>query len=80
MTFVDTDYRLRTLSDIEPAEGCCAFESLDLKRTEIQTVKEFFDFENNKYEFARKYVELCESTNYTEPDWINDIRKTFDIR
>ncbi|TOE35585.1 hypothetical protein CGJ45_24270 [Vibrio parahaemolyticus] len=80
MTFVDTNMSLRTLSDIEPAEGCCAFESLDLKRTEIQTVKEFFDSENNKYEFARKYVELHESASYSEPNWIDDIRKTFTIK
>ena len=73
VSFSDSHNRLKTLNDIEPSEGC-VFESLDLKRTEINTIKEFFDSNNVKFDFAKSYVQTVENGEYETPHWINEIR------
>lgn len=50
-----------------------SYFALDLKPTERKKLKQFFDRDDNKYEFANKYVERIDD-NYTVPNWITEIR------
>ncbi|MEZ9526640.1 AAA family ATPase [Enterovibrio norvegicus] len=74
--FVDSNPILNQLSDIDPSEGC-VFESLDLKKTEIMAIEEFFDTGNNKFLFATQYIERVNNGHYDEPRWIDALRQHF---
>lgn len=56
-----------------PDEGLESFSALDLKSSEKSAITTFFDTNNNKFDFAKKYVELMSEEN-SIPDWINEIR------
>lgn len=47
--------------------------SLDLKGSQWEKIDEFFNFENNKFLFAQKYVSLI-NDEYEVPAWIQEIR------
>lgn len=60
-------------------------EALDLKKSDIKLIKDFFDGNNgyNKILFARKYVELRRSEKFASlPDlrWISELKKRFKSR
>jgi hypothetical protein len=59
-------------SMIEPFEGPSHF-ALDLRPSDKALVRMFFDSGNNKFDFAKKYVETL-SPEMTVPTWILDIR------
>jgi predicted ATPase len=50
-----------------------SYFALDLKPSEKDKLKQFFDRDNNKYMFASKYIERMNDT-YAVPDWITKIR------
>lgn len=69
----DYDY-LNFIADIDaPVEGVESFSALDLRPSQKEAVTRFFDTDNNKFLFAKKYVELMSEEN-SIPDWINEIR------
>ncbi|EEE2002618.1 ATP-binding protein [Salmonella enterica subsp. enterica serovar Kotte] len=57
-----------------PDDGLESFSALDLKLSEKEAITRFFDADNNKFKFARKYVELMSEEN-SIPSWINEIRE-----
>ena len=59
----------------EPTEESTYF-SLDLSPSKQKLLEKFFDTNNNKFEFAKKYSEKI-SSNYKVPDWIEDIRNFY---
>ncbi|MBL5926875.1 AAA family ATPase [Enterobacter asburiae] len=75
LSFVpDYDY-LSFISGMNaPDEGLESFSALDLKVSEKEAITRFFDADNNKFRFAKKYVELMSEGNRI-PDWINEIRE-----
>ncbi len=54
-----------------------AYYDLNLGPRDYQKLIEFYDFENIKFEFAKKYIELVEDDN-TIPKIITDIKIFFD--
>jgi hypothetical protein len=59
----------------DPTEESTYF-ALDLSLTKQKLLESFFDKDNNKFEFARKYVEKI-SSEYKIPEWIEDIKKIY---
>lgn len=49
----------------------------DLKDSEKGFLADFFDKDNNKFRFAKKYIEILESENYSTPEWIDEIENIF---
>lgn len=55
-----------------------SFFALDLRPSEYGDLLAFFDSDNIKYDFAKKYIEEIDSeTEYIEMGWINEIRTFF---
>jgi predicted ATPase len=52
--------------------------ALDLKPSQSTLLDRFFDLENNKCEFAEKYINNLKSKEYKEPSWIHDIKNYLD--
>lgn len=74
LSFVPQYNNLNFISGMNvPDEGLESFSALDLKKSEKEAINRFFDADNNKFNFARKYVELMTEEN-SIPDWINEIR------
>lgn len=46
--------------------------AFDFKQSEIKAIEDFFNLDNNKYRFAKKYSEKI-SNNYITPNWIKEI-------
>lgn len=46
----------------------------DLRDTEREVIMSFFDRDNNKYEFSKKYITLLLDEN-SVPEWISEIRQ-----
>ena len=59
----------------EPTEEATYF-ALDLSPSKQKLLETFFDKGNNKFEFAKKYVEKI-SSEYKVPEWIEDIKKLY---
>lgn len=79
-TFVDRYPSLSTIiKDPDSYSEDESFYSLDLRPSERQALKDFFDDQNgeNKIIFAEKYVELMKEGNYKVPKWIEDIKQWF---
>ncbi len=58
--------------DIEVTHESTYF-SLDLRTSEWRNINTFFDADNNKFRFAKKYSENI-TDEYVEPSWITEIR------
>lgn len=74
-TFKDEYPKLLEFIDkIETATPNCTYYSLDLRTSEWDCIKQFFDIDtdNNKYRFAKKYTELMTDDDIV-PDWIKEI-------
>lgn len=54
-----------------------AFKELDLSPSKYLKLTEFYDHQNVKFEFAKKYIELAEDTDI-EPSAITKIKEFFD--
>ena len=50
-----------------------SYFALDLRQTEREKLKKFFDQDNNKSNFASNYIERI-NNNYATPDWITEIK------
>lgn len=49
--------------------------SLDLRSSETDILKAFFNAQtNNKFLFAKKYIEISEALNHPTPEWIEEIK------
>jgi predicted ATPase len=56
-----------------------SFFALDLRPSEYENLLAFFDADNNKYDFAKKFIEELKSeVEYQEMDWIGEIREFFE--
>lgn len=64
---------IKNISD--PTEEETYF-SLDLSPSTKKTLDSFFDKNNNKFEFAKKYSEKI-SSMYKIPEWIEQIRMLY---
>ena len=60
-----------TKVDVNPDE--CSFFALDIKNSQSHLIEKFFDSDNNKYNFAKKYADKL-NKSYTIPSWIQEIR------
>lgn len=47
--------------------------ALDLRPSENSKLEEFFDKDNNKFEFAKKYSDMI-SDDYLTPEWIQELK------
>ncbi|MES2766212.1 MAG: AAA family ATPase [Bacteroidota bacterium] len=52
-----------------------SFEALDLRPSYMVCLKEFFDKDNNKFDFAVQYVKFLKENGGKNPAWIEEIRK-----
>lgn len=74
-SFVGNYDYLSFINDREtPSEGLESYSALDLRPSEKEAITRFFDDGNNKFLFAKKYVELMTGEN-SVPDWISEIRR-----
>ncbi len=62
--------------DIDPSEQF-PYLALDLRSSEWENIKEFFNVEGVKHAFAKKYTELLDDS-YAVPEWIIEIRGWLD--
>lgn len=76
-TLIDfKDPSLNFLSAMSPVKTKNSKHCLDLKMTEIEKIKLFFDKDNNKYDFAKRYIESDE--DFDIPLWMKNIYDWFD--
>lgn len=59
----------------DPTEESAYF-ALDLSPSKQKLLENFFDSNNNKFDFSKKYIEKIGST-YKVPEWIEDIKKLY---
>lgn len=59
----------------DPTEESTYF-ALDLSPSKQKLLENFFDSNNNKFDFSKKYTEKISST-YKLPEWIEDIKKLY---
>jgi predicted ATP-dependent endonuclease of OLD family len=59
----------------EPTEEC-SYYSLDLSHSKQKLLENFFDKDNNKFEFAKRYSEKI-SENFVVPEWIEELKKIY---
>lgn len=52
-----------------------SLEILDLRPSDVFVLKHFFDKDNNKFDFAEKYVEFLKVNGGKTPAWIEEMRK-----
>lgn len=58
---------------VESTLECCSRYALDLRGSEWEKIEDFFNIDNNKYLFAKKYCENI-GDDYEVPDWVTEIR------
>ncbi len=61
------------LTEVDVNLDECSFFALDIKSSQSQLIEKFFDSDNNKYNFAKKYADRL-NENYVTPKWIQEIR------
>lgn len=64
------------IRDIDNPSEECSYYSLDLSPSKQKLLENFFDTDNNKFEFAKRYSEKI-SINYIVPEWIDDLIKLY---
>jgi hypothetical protein len=74
--FVEEDADLNFLKGRAPPFDGPSYFALDLRPTEQQLLEMFFDRNNNKYRYAKRYAESLTS-DLTVPAWIIEIKKWF---
>ncbi|MFL0807363.1 MAG: ATP-binding protein [Oceanobacter sp.] len=55
-----------------------SYYALNMRPTDHKKIMAFFDKDDNKINFANRYVELLEKGTYKTPDWIEEIREFFE--
>lgn len=79
-SFVGSYGYLSFINDMAtPDEGLESYSALDLRLSEKEAITRFFDDGNNKFLFAKKYVELMTEEN-SVPEWISEIRRVMTSR
>lgn len=79
-SFVSSYGYLSFINDMAtPDEGLESYSALDLRQSEKEAITRFFDEGNNKFLFAKKYVELMTEEN-SVPEWISEIRRVMTSR
>lgn len=74
LTFVgDYEYLSFVNNLAVPSEELESYSAFDLRQSEKDAITRFFDYGNNKFLFANRYVELMTDESVI-PDWINEIR------
>ncbi|GET24545.1 AAA family ATPase [Prolixibacter sp. NT017] len=70
---------LSFVEEDDTKEEVVSFYALDLRPSEYQNLIRFFDSDNNKYDFAKKYIDVVksETTNYEVMNWITEIKDFF---
>jgi hypothetical protein len=68
---------LAFIDDTHIASEIPSYFALDLRPSESAKLDEFFEKDNNKYEFAKKYVSLL-SDEYLVPNWIQELKVIID--
>lgn len=64
---------LSFINDLSVKSSFPSYHSLDLRDTEREKIRKFFDTGNNKYRFAKQYSELV-SLYPAAPSWIEEIK------
>lgn len=70
--------QLSFLDNIVVSDQEDTYFSLGFRPNEKESLKEFFNLDNNKYKFAKKYIEILEQSDevlYKTPDWILEIKQ-----
>ncbi len=76
LTFIEEYPDLEFITDSEKLnENNESRNYLNLRDTEKNIIKEFFDTGNNKYEFSKRYISNISSENIT-PNWIKEIKSS----
>lgn len=63
--------------DIEEISDQVSYFALDLRSSEWEAINRFFDQDNNKFRFAKRYIENIDE-NHAVPRWIKEIRGWLD--
>lgn len=64
------------IENISEAPEKASYYALDLSFSKQKILEKFFNADNNKFDFANKYVSKLTS-EYLVPDWINQIKKLY---
>ena len=65
-----------TINDVSE---CCSRSAINFRSSEVSDIKNFFDEDNVKYNFSKKYCEILDDGNiYEIPDWIVEVRQYFE--
>lgn len=64
------------LSEIEDPGDEPTFFAFDLAPSKYKILDNFFNMDNNKFDFSKKYIEKL-GENYATPDWIEDIKSIY---
>lgn len=61
------------LDNVVVIPDCASYYSLDINLSQIKKITDFFDKDNNKFNFAQKYVSRI-SDDYSVPEWVDEIK------
>ncbi|HEY1055795.1 MAG TPA: ATP-binding protein, partial [Emticicia sp.] len=64
------------IKDIENPSEEASYFALDLSPSKQKILENFFNANNNKFEFANKYVSKL-TDSYQVPDWIDNLKKLY---
>lgn len=64
------------LIDVNNPTEECSYYSLDLSHSKQKLLENFFDKDNNKFEFAKRYSEKI-SENFIVPEWIEKLKEIY---
>ena len=64
------------IKDIKNPSEDASYFSLDLSLSKQKILEKFFNTDNNKFDFANKYVEKINET-YQIPEWIDNLKKLY---
>ena len=65
-----------TINDVSE---CCSRSAINFRSSEVNNIKNFFDEDNVKYNFSKKYCKILDNGNsYEVPDWIVEISQYFE--
>lgn len=77
LEFTENNTALNTIiEDIQNPSEEVSYYALDLAPSKQKVLEEFFDSDNNKFDFANKYVSKMTS-DYIVPEWITEIKDLY---
>jgi len=72
-TFLENNPELSFLKETVCDPQTNIYFALDIKNSQWNQIEKFFSTENNKFDFAQRYVELLTENSKT-PEWITEVR------